>query len=320
MKLKSLFRKLGWYEPSADYTYLPDQYHIEVLNGWTNEAEKLWYHSFVKHHFRNKLTRQKSMLIASVFGPKKLIKKSQSLIKLFYTGENVERYKDYKDHCSDLVDVMVGFDYKDDSAYQRFPYWLEFLFRPEVNAGMIREQWTNLVNKHICPDENKKFTSLVSSHDDGKIRTILFNGLSQIDRVDSGGKYLNNTSSLKDDFNNNKGNFIGHYKFNICPENSNREGYVTEKVFEALRSNTIPIYWGSNNNPEPDVLNKDAILFYDGPESLPALMKQVDELHTNPKLYLEFLNQPKFKPDAAEYIIHQFESLHSKIASAIHAN
>ena len=43
-----------------------------------------------------------------------------------------------------------------------------------------------------------KFASMVCSHDEGKLstRTKLFHALSQIDRVDSGGAYLNNTAAL----------------------------------------------------------------------------------------------------------------------------
>jgi hypothetical protein len=313
MKLKSLLRKIGWPEPVIDYTYRPGKNHIETLNGWTTEAEKLWYYQYVNHHFAKSLTQQNSLLISSVFGPKQAIKLSKSRIKLFHTGENVDRYREYKDHCRDIADIAIGFDYVDHDHYQRFPYWLEPIFSPKTDRSIIRDTIANFVNKDICRDEDKKFTSLVCSHDDGKIRTILLNSLNKIDQVESAGKYMNNTQALKENFGDDKELFIGHYKFNICPENSNREGYVTEKVFQAIKSNTIPIYWGSNNNPEPDVLNKEAILFYNGPKSLPALNKQIEELHRNPKLYQEFLNQPKFQPNAAEYITHLFDGLHSKI-------
>lgn len=320
MNLQSLLIKLGLSKPSFTYSYLPDEHHIEILNCWTKTPEDLWYYRYLKHHFSKYITADNSLLLCSVFGPKKIIAESQSHIKLFYTGENVDRYSEYNDHCQNLADLAFGFDYLDDKNYQRFPYWLEHFFTHDVTPQMIRKEIANFVQTNICKDEHKKFASLVSSHDDGKIRTILFNALNKIDKVESGGRYLNNTSALKDQFDNDKKRFIGQYKFNICPENSNREGYVTEKVFEALKSNTIPIYWGSNNNPEPNILNKDAILFYDGPDSLPALNRQIEELHRNPKIYKEFLSQPKFQPNADEYIIHLFDSLHSKIHDVLTKN
>ena len=65
------------------------------------------------------------------------------------------------------------------------------------------------------------------------------------------------------------------------------------------------------------MLNKDAILFYNGPESMPGLLRQIEELHRNPKLYNEFIAQPKFQPHADEYIMHLFNSLHSKLKKVL---
>lgn len=309
MKFKSLLIDLGLYRPK----YRPDENYIELLNCWTKDPEKLWQYHFVIMHFSNLLTPQNSLLIGSVFGPKGIFKLSKSRKKLFYTGENVDRFPEYNDYCEGIVDLSIGFDYMNKENYQRFPLWMEYFFAPVLNHKKIHEVFSEFVNKDICRDEDKKFAVMVSRHDEGNSRAAIFNSLSQIGQVDSGGQFLKNTNALQEEFADDKGRFIGQYKFNICPENSNREGYVTEKVFEAIKSNTIPIYWGSNNNPEPDVLNKDAILFYDGPESLPALNRQVEELHNNPKLYKEFMAQPKFQPQAVEYVIDAFEGLHGKL-------
>jgi hypothetical protein len=313
MTLKSLLLQLGLYRPFVNYKYLPDENHIEVLNFYPTDIKKLWHYQFITHHFNGLLTRDNSLLISSVFGPKKAVALSKSHTKLFYTGENVMRFPEYKDQCRSISDIVIGFDYLDDERYQRFPIWLEYFFYPTADRELIRRFVSQFVNREICHHSTRKFASLVASHDKGNIRTILFNSLSQIGRVDSGGRHLNNTNELKKAFNDDKATFIGHYKFNICPENSNREGYVTEKLFEAIRSNTIPVYWGSNNNPEPEVLNKSAILFYEGPGSLPCLNRQIEELHNNPRLYREFLEQPRFQPQAAEYIIHLFDSLYTKL-------
>lgn len=41
---------------------------------------------------------------------------------------------------------------------------------------------------------------------------------------------------------------LNKYKFNFCFENVRYPGYITEKIFDAMVANTIPIYWGA-----PDV-------------------------------------------------------------------
>lgn len=41
---------------------------------------------------------------------------------------------------------------------------------------------------------------------------------------------------------------FSHYKFSVCYENlSGTRGYVTEKIFDALRAGVVPVYWGASN-------------------------------------------------------------------------
>ncbi|WP_341834710.1 glycosyltransferase family 10 [Chitinophaga pollutisoli] len=316
MTIRDLLIYTGLYRPYVNYKFLPDENNIEVLNFYPTNLQELWHYRYVMHHFRDLVTPDNTLLIGSVFGPKRKLKLSKSHIKMFYTGENVKRFPDFLDQCKKFADIAIAFDYADTDQYQRFPIWLEYFFEPDSTPASIRKELAEFVTNY-CPDNERKFASLVCSHDKGKLRTILFHAMSTIDRVDSGGRYLNNTNALQDEFQDDKARFIGQYKFNICPENTDREGYVTEKVFQAIRSNTIPVYWGGLNNPEPEVLNKDAILFYNGPDSMPGLLKQIEELHRNPKLFSEFLAQPKFQPHADEYIIHLFDSLHRKMKKVL---
>ena len=71
------------------------------------------------------------------------------------------------------------------------------------------------------------------------------------------------------------------FKFNICPENSRANGYITEKIFEAIISGCIPIYYGGgtpNTNEakqsiEPEILNPEAFIFYNGNNEEEAFAK-----------------------------------------------
>ena len=38
-----------------------------------------------------------------------------------------------------------------------------------------------------------------------------------------------------------------HYKFTLAMENSVDESYTTEKLWQALKMGTVPIYWGASN-------------------------------------------------------------------------
>jgi alpha(1,3/1,4) fucosyltransferase len=134
------------------------------------------------------------------------------------------------------------------------------------------------------------------------LRRQIMEGLSAIKRVDAGGDFMNNTNGLKDIYHDDKIQFLKQYSFNICPENSNATGYVTEKVFDAILAGCIPIYWGSDQNPEPNILNKNALLFWDEQGSNEGLLQAVQDLVEHPKAMRAFMEQPRLLPHASEYI------------------
>ena len=113
-------------------------------------------------------------------------------------------------------------------------------------------------------------------------------------RVDCPGHVLHNIDvpdleprSGGGNWNDSKRAYIGRYKFNIAFENSNTDGYITEKLPDCFMANTIPIYWGSEGNTAP--FPKEAMICandYPDFDSLIARIKEVDE---NDELYLSIL-------------------------------
>lgn len=315
MNIKRFLQRLGWYHEPAAYHYQPDERYIELLNFWAfQQRQDIWLYQFVLQHFSDRLSAQNSLMISSVFGPRKAIAKSKSRVKLFYTGENIWRFPEYSDHCLSDVDLALGFDDIHHERYIRFPIWIFYFFGVQYTEQDIQQALNRLC---LPPPERRGFCSLVCSHDSLGIRTRLYRQLSRIDRVDSAGSYLNNTDALLTRFHDDKVEFLRHYRFNICPENSNRPGYVTEKIFQAIRANTIPIYWGSKNQPEPEVLNHDAILFYEGRSQLRKLIDQVAELYRDERKYQEFIAQPRFVRTAAGYIAARLDQLRTKLAQLL---
>lgn len=301
------------------YEYLPLESRIEVVNFWPSQTScELWLYQFFLARLADVILADNPLLLASVFGPRSYIEKSPSKIKVFFTGENVERFPKYKDHCLEITDLSLGFEYLPHPNYSRFPLWLFFMFPPASTQRNVQAELDRIMLA-IRSDNpaGKNFCSLICSHDKSGNRIKLMHALSAIDRVDSAGRFRNNTPLLKEQFNDCKLSFLRNYKFNICPENTNKEGYVTEKIFEAIKSGCIPVYWGSNNNPEPDILNNTAILFYDGSGSIKGLQENVAALHHDPKLYREFMMQDRFQPHAAEYIAEMLNNVEVKIREII---
>src|SRR5690606_4272029 len=159
-----------------------------------------------------------------------------------------------------------------------------------------------------------RFASNISRHDNNGVRGEVIDILAKVNKIECAGDFRNNTDSLRMTFDDDKIKYLSTIRFNICPENSDAPGYVTEKVFESIQAGCIPVYWGSGNNPEPDILNSDAILFFNR-ENPNLLYNKVYSLENNSKLYNEFINQKPFLENAEDVIWERFKELRYRIKS-----
>ncbi len=294
-------------------------YHIQFYNCWNQPITDMYWYRFIQH--RKLLDQYPDMRVSifSIFGRRKMVDKIDSDVKLFFSGENLkkDRSADYADHClgNKNIDLAMGLEMFEHERYVRFPLWMDYMFDPEMTPQDIIRKCDQLRFPKIT--DKQKFTCFVASAPWDGLRKEMVDKVSQISRVDCGGRYLHNDDTLKTECNDVKADYLQRYNFNICPENDNFYGCVSEKVFEALASGCIPIYWGSYNKPEPDVLNQDAIIFWDRKTDNSAALAKIKELHDSPKLLKEFLEQPRLTPHAAEYVLDTFSTLEHKLKSVI---
>lgn len=281
--------------------------NLRIFNFWKmSSPNDLWFYKFFNS--RNAIPASTRVSIYSVFGDRAKMRLDIGRKKIFFTGENPLNRRNYLDHCLGDVDLSLGFDYIDAPNYLRFPLWYVFFIDPVANLLSIKE-WIERIES-ISKSNNlhsRKFCCMVASHDPNGHREFVFNLLSELGKIDSGGVLLNNNSELLTKFNNDKHQFLEQYCYNICLENSNRLGYVTEKIFDSLISGCIPIYWGSCGMPELDVLNQQRILFFD-PDNPKILLEKIRDL-CDPYLFQQFINQPVFVKDAANVIYQKLEDL-----------
>lgn len=282
---------------------------IQFYNFWEQSYETMFWYRFLQarpHLLNNKLRYG----FYSVFGDRSIIHKTTTDINIFYSAENVKNRFNYADHflTENQIHLAMGFEYFEHERYIRFPNWMDVFFLKNEDIMTICNQlrFPNIENK-------QKFASCICSHDNIKgadgLRTSIIDALSEIDVVSCPGKFRHNDDSLVNAFNDNKLEYLKQFQFNICPENSNAMGYVTEKIFHAISAGCIPIYWGSYNRPELDVLNQDAIIFWNKDGDNTNAIKLIKELVTYPKLMNSFLEQPRLLPDAGEYIANRFEKV-----------
>ncbi len=294
-------------------------YSIRFFNFWEQDNPDMWLYRFIQSR-RILEGNEKHICFYSTFGPRSYIKRTKGDANIFFTGENLKtgrHHQLYSDHFLNepCINLALGFEYFEDSRYLRFPLWLMYMFDPASDEDAIIKKCQDL--RHPLHTRHQKFACMISRVDVLGIRQAICEQLTSIKRVDCAGKVMHNCDDLWKVYSDDKSRFISEYKFNICPENSNCAGYVTEKVFQAIDAGCIPIYWGSFNNPEPEVLNPEAIVFWEKDGDNAKSIDLVAGLEASPDKYEDFIHQPRLKEGAEDFILERFRSLEERIRALL---
>lgn len=292
------------------------------LYNWSKPfAQDLWLIDFIEK--RGLLSNRPHLRVGlySIFGPSKLMRFDNADFRIFVERENLHkplmqtwlhRYLD-----DSRVKLSLGFDDLTHPQYMRFPFWVMWsVFSPTDGIEEIRQKVKKMNSPANHSYSDRKFCAFLCSHND-KGRRKIYDSLSTIDKVDCDGRLFHNNDDLKTKFGDDKLEYLHQYRFNLTPENTNHENYVTEKLFEAIYSGCVPIYNGSNNNPEPDILNQEAILFIEMGEDNNDVITKIAELDSDEKKYMEFACQPRLKEGAEHIIWNYYERLEQHLREII---
>lgn len=295
-------------------------YQTKLYNWFPPFFEQdLWLPKFIEGRG---LLKEKPKLNAGVFticGPKWAVKLQPCDLKIFFARENLSFRKEWHDFMlhDSSVDLSIGFDdIKDNPKYIHVPFWITWALDPMESYETIKKKvakWNSPVGKSY---DNRKFCSFLCSHGDAG-REKIFSELLAIDSIDSCGRWMHNNDSLKAEYGDDKVKWLSNYRFNLTPENSNAKGYVTEKLLEAIQGGCVPIYWGSNNQPDCNVFNKEAIVFFEMGKDNASTVKLISELNSDGKKYMDFACQKRFVEGAENVIWEYYEALEKKLREII---
>jgi len=267
---------------------------VSYVNFWKGPTNDNYFTHFINKNIDTvqivNYNNNPDILIASVFGGINIVQNSKAKCKIFYYGENLDRYSPYNNEklLLDTFDLVVGFKYTNLEKKQiRFPLWLMYYkfynYKPEHN---IIDYIENKYKKNIKKEYKTVFTTLIARHDRGGQRTKIYNEI-----VNNNYGIIMCPSNLKKNTNaignttEDKINYISKSVYNICPENSTFEGYFTEKIIQAFEGGTIPFYWAIDL-PEKGLINENKYCYcdIDNPIKLKENIKNAIE---NPNYYLE---------------------------------
>ena len=169
------------------------------------------------------------MLFYNVFYCFHIEQKYNNAIKIAYYTEN--KLPDFL-----IADYAIGQSHMNLlDRYLRIPYIIGLKIN-NFNNTLLR-----IIRKYAIKYSRTKFCAAVISNNFtySKFRLNFIKQLNKYKKVDMGGRFDNNVGEIK-----NKITFLKEYKFSIAMENSEGDGYISEKIYDSFISGTIPIYYG----------------------------------------------------------------------------
>ena len=144
----------------------------------------------------------------------------------------------------------------------------------------------NIRNKILKNPKRKKFCGAVISnfHFTDYFRLNFIKKLNEYKKIDMGGIYKNNVGKI-----NNKIKFLSSYKFSIAMENTEGDGYVSEKIIDSFLSGSIPIYYGSYMIDE--YINPKSIILVRGNKDMKKKIEYIKDIDNNNDIYRNILKE-----------------------------
>ena len=279
------------------------------------QYENVVFTHYLKHHFpEHTITVNKNnphIVFYSVFGGHFESQYCQNdTIKVLIVCENIHRHRAqkfkriYEIALQNNMDYVLQFtetaDTPNNAYVERIPYW--FYHLDFYKSQKSSESYKIIKNFKIKDINSLKKCCLIARSDVKNLRSNLLHEITPLMHVDCPSHIGHNCDSIESR-NQTKHQFCNEYLFNITPENSYNEGYVTEKIFEASLAGNIPIYYG-NMKEERSIINMDRVLYVnlDDKESISALKDKIKRLLSNEQELQELYNLNPFTSNAYEEI------------------
>lgn len=200
--------------------------------------------------------------------------KYNEVVKIFITGENVFPNFNLFDYAVSSMRSSVG------GRNLFFPGATRF------EPVDLPPTGDSLVSRRFCCFIYSQETTGEGAH----LRKRFCQELMKYQKVDCPGRVLHNMEALElanrtaSEWRKSKINFLKKYKFCIAFENSDSDGYMTEKLIDPLLAGSIPIYWGSTDDISP--FPKECMICAHDYPDFDSLIARVREVNENDELYL----------------------------------
>ena len=202
-------------------------------------------------------------LIYNVFTQEDIKQKYNNVIKIAIYTENIMP-------DLNLADYAIG-HYHINYLDRYFKYNVFFW----TNFNEIDKKRKEILGNPI----RKKFCGAVISNCSAIFRLDFIHQLNKYKKVDMGGKCQNNINESVID----KVAFLSGYKFSIAIENSDGDGYLSEKIVDSFLAGTIPIYYGDYLLDE--FINPKSFILIKGEQDIEKKIEYIKKIDEDDDLY-----------------------------------
>lgn len=289
--------------------YMRNEFLIKKGYGYFENVEAFAYY-FLGSYDERFINCDKTLIIYSI-QEDEIPPPKDGELNVLWCFENCNHYTHYKHHTKygDYGDENIQiyiYNHIDDIVktddYIAFPLlWIRIMF--------FEKHYNDYKPSIIKNKEQQKFNILMTPNFHNKeIKSNIYNLCSTIDKTYSIYNFKKQIDNLTIYLNTNFINFINIFRFAIVCENSDSDGYITEKIFNCFHARVIPIYYG--NNPEKYF---HECSFIDARKlSLKEIKEKIIELKNNDELYDKMINHPKLKNPNVDYFSELINFINSK--------
>ena len=253
---------------------------IKTVKIHYRDIHKRWI-SLIKHDLKGIINveldeKNPDYLIYSIFGCGYLNETYNNAIKIAFFTENQIPDLAYADYAIGFAHIS----YLD--RYFVYPFFSYHMMTNNIFIQNLTEARENALKYH----NRTKFCAAVISNGQGA-RIWFIHELSKYKKVDMGGRYHNNVGTIK-----NKIEFLSSYKFSIGMENSEGDGYLTEKLIDSFLAGTIPIYYGDYTVDE--FINPKSFILIRDKHDIQEKIEYIKKIDNDDELYLSILKEKIF--------------------------
>jgi len=244
---------------------------LEFYKGY-NPNSLIKYFDKEKFIFKFDINNPDYLIYNTFFSKNPYDKKYKNAIKIALSTEN--KIPDFNE-----ADYAIGFIHL--NYLDRY-----FKYFQNISLKLI----INIINsrKYTLKAKKRKLfcAAVISNNKSGDLFRLKFiEELNKYKKIDMGGNFKNNVGGCV----KNKIKFLKSYKFSIAMENSDSDGYFSEKIFDSYLSGTIPIYYGDYMLDE--YFNPKSYILIRGEKDMQHKIDYIKRIDNDENLYKSFLKE-----------------------------